>query len=121
MPFDDAVHQPLAVRLVGDVAGDGVGAANLLGQRRETVGAARGEDRRTTGMRDRTRELGAKPGAGSCDDDDMTIELRHIRNGILLAEVSSTVSRARLQRKHDAPTGRKFRRSGIPGGPVLCR
>jgi hypothetical protein len=45
-------------------------------------------------MRDRTRELGAKPGAGSCDDDDMTIELRHIRNEILLAEVSSIVSRA---------------------------
>ena len=64
------------------------------GKRRETVRAARGEDRRTTGVRDRTCELGAQPGAGSGDDDDMTIELRHMRNEILLAEVSSTVSRA---------------------------
>jgi hypothetical protein len=31
-------------------------------------------------MRDRTRELSAKPGAGSCNNNDMTIELRHIRN-----------------------------------------
>ena len=95
MPLDHAVDEPLAVGFVGDIAGDGVGARDLLGERRQPVGATRGQDRGPAGVADGPRELGAKAGARPRDDDDMTVEWLH---SILSAEVSSTVSRRSLER-----------------------
>ena len=77
MPVDDAVDQPLAIGFVGDIAGDGVGARDLLGERGEPIGAARGQDGDAAGLADRPRELGAEPGARPRDDHDTTIERLH--------------------------------------------
>ena len=62
---------------VGDVAADRVGTRDLLGERREPIGATRGEDGNPAGLADCPRELGAEPGARPCDDDDTTVEQLH--------------------------------------------
>ena len=77
MPLDHAVDEPRAVRFVGDVAGDGISARDLLGERGQPVGAARGQDRDPAGLADRPRELGAEPGACARDDDDTIFEWLH--------------------------------------------
>ncbi len=65
------------VGLVGDVTGYNEGAAHLLGQGFEEVGAAGGEDGGRAGRGHRPDECGAKAFGGAGDDDDLAGQVGH--------------------------------------------
>ncbi len=66
--LDHGVDQAAAVVLVGDVAGHDVRARDLLAQRGQAVGAARGHHRHGPGLGERARQLLAEAGTGPGHD-----------------------------------------------------
>ena len=70
----DVDEQLLAEQRVGEVAGEQVGAAEVLRQRFQPVGAPRGEDDVGARGGEHPGELGAEPGRGTGDERDAPVE-----------------------------------------------